>query len=51
MPRCRLLVQTLLPDATMPPPRADNQHRGKRQEAGETEPRAARCTLAMMALI
>jgi hypothetical protein len=32
------LVQTLLPDATMPSPHADDQHRRKRQEAGETEP-------------
>lgn len=34
----RFLVQTLLPDATMPSPHADDQHRRKRQEAGETEP-------------
>ncbi len=38
MSLCRFLVQTLLPDATMPSPHADDQHRRKRQEAGETEP-------------
>ena len=31
-------VQTLLPDATMPSPHADDQHRRQGQEAGETEP-------------
>jgi hypothetical protein len=34
----RFLVETLLPDATMPSPHADDPHRGKRQESGETEP-------------
>jgi hypothetical protein len=38
MSRGRFLVQTLLPDATMPSPHADNQHRRQRQEASETEP-------------
>src|SRR5437016_6014995 len=31
-------VQTLLPDATMPSPHPDDEHRRERQEAGETEP-------------
>jgi len=47
----RFLVRTLLPDATIPSPHADDQHRRKRQEAGETEPALCRCTSAMTALI
>jgi hypothetical protein len=38
MSRGRFLVQTLLPDATVPSPPADDQHRRQRQEASETEP-------------
>jgi hypothetical protein len=38
MPRGRFLVQTFLPDATMPSPHTGDQHRRKRQEASETEP-------------
>ena len=34
----RFLIQTLLPDATIPSPHADDQQRPKRQEADESEP-------------
>ena len=46
----RFLVQMLRPDATIPSPHADGQHRRQSQQDGETK-RSARCTSAMMAVI
>src|SRR6267142_4930467 len=34
----RILVETLLPDATIPPPHGDGQDRRKSQQHGETKP-------------
>jgi hypothetical protein len=45
----RFLVQARRPDAMMPSPHADDQHRRKREEAARPSQRSARCMSAMMA--